>query len=930
MNSNYISGRDYHSLMGKIETEYQNTGSFQGLKIKVLNGEGREKAGIKIFGEKLTCDEVSELMAQITEKQKEAHHANPQDIANHLCDRLIKVLEDAQQSNQERKDFNTNETVSHIRSSIDNQKKAQKAKGVENLLDLINEFIDRESENTNDTTKMGTVRFLKQSLERKDDAVRTMRNNLSDSSSSFEAFNEQCTDLELDLLQMVVIFNKQYEGVLIDKLIELSTEKELYKLPPLGENAISLAIRFNDLTALEKIREKFPHSMQKFLQMKSGIYTPLISSVYMSTNREEIARKLLEYGANINFIEPGGRWLLDACVRSSHASAKSKVEFCLSVPEINVNITDTQGRKILHNIILHPVREDVTDVLLSDNRILNQKNEKDAYGYTPLDYAYFYKKDKWIKVLENATTVNTEDPRYGKEPVVVDQRAVRKKMKKYLEATIGDNPNKSQIINKIMGVEAARSGEGFCNGFTFLFLYYHEKGKKELYFEILKELSKWDGNPKSLSIPFEEGRFDNLYTNLGDLFQQTLNDVVWFQSAYDMGGETLQELKQQLRGLQYDTVKNSESDLGLQPVVDNMEMWVNKEQLVEMLDFFNYAPGLVFDLGGASHSTGLVTLPDGKSKYYDSNAHYEVKDLENNHEAADAILNFKYKMINKAQFIISEKKEFGYDEVMELKLQIYRFGSSESEAVPVPALEFDKLIKRESPNGFTPLHVAVLCNDKKRLMEMLSLPNVEINKKDLHGKTALDYAILLNRTDLALELLKKPDADLLSLHSHTVTNLNVSVIKFQNKEVLKAWLVHPKFIDNDLGSLLKVAVEQRSLPILEIILQSGKPVEKLLGNILFENPIDVSLKNQSIEVAHCLLKNHLPPTEKLYEWMCKQVESSPQEVKKMLEAMPDPHLPIFNSLETLRDRAVKDNNHKLIGLLAQVSDSQGAEPSSRA
>lgn len=931
MSSGFVNKKEYDVLISKIESDYEKTGSLQGLKIKVPKSENTDRSHLKIYDKRLTVEEVTHLMRRIVEKQSEDQSNDHYTVITPLCDQLIKVIEDSSYQRTDSKWNSVLEVISGVKKTAENEKKAQKAKDIDQLVKVISEFISQgESEGTSDPRKLGSIRYFKNSLEKKESSLKAIKSAVLDPSCSLEKFNEDATRLELELLQLVVMFNDQYKGVLIDKLIDLSNEDQLYKIPPGNENALSLAINFKDLSAIERIHEKFPHSMRKFLSTKSGISTPLISAVYYGVDREEIARKLLEYGANINFIEPGERWLLNLCVFSSHASAKSKVEFCLSIPGIDVNIKDSHGRKVLHNISLNNVRDDVVDVLLADRRILDQKNEKDAYGYTPLDYAYFYKNDKLIKALENTQTVNTQDPRYGHEPLKIDQSIIRDKMRMYLESTLTANSDhaKAQIIDKIMGNDGVRSGEGFCNGFTFLYFYYHSKGKKELYFDILRELSKWDGNKETLNVPFEEGRFDNLYANLGDLFQQTLNDVVWFQSVYDIGGEVEQVRKQKMREFQYNTVKNPESDLQLHPEMDILEAFVNKEQLVELLDLFAYTPGLILDLGGGTHSTGLVTLPGGRSEYYDSNAHYPVVELQNNQAAADTISDFKYKFVGKTQYIANEKKEFGYDEVMELHLQMFSFGSSDSETVPNASLDMDTFLQRESPNGFTPLHFAVLCNDKDRLVEILSRPDVDINKKDLQRKTALDYAFLLNRTDLALELLKNPNADLLNIHAHIANHLNASVIKFQNKELLRALLAHPNFIDRYVEDLLQIAIEERSLPFVEVVFQSGKPIEKILGDSFQKNLVDLSLKNQTLEITRCLLKNRLKPTDRLYHWVSKNIENSFEEVKSVIEAMPDPNIPILDSQETLLTRAIKDDNQKLINLLTHPRDSRDSQPAS--
>ncbi|NCQ51639.1 hypothetical protein GW796_07050 [archaeon] len=69
--------------------------------------------------------------------------------------------------------------------------------------------------------------------------------------------------------------------------------------------------------------------------------------------------------------------------------------------------------------------------------------------------------------------------------------------------------------------------------------------------------------------------------------------------------------------------------------------------------------------------------------------------------------------------------------------------------------DFESLLNRETKNGRSPLHAAMLYAANKDVISWLISEGVNVNKKDVNGQTALHYAIALGKWDMLIYLLQK-------------------------------------------------------------------------------------------------------------------------------------------------------------------------------
>ena len=109
----------------------------------------------------------------------------------------------------------------------------------------------------------------------------------------------------------------------------------------------------------------------------------------------------------------------------------------------------------------------------------------------------------------------------------------------------------------------------------------------------------------------------------------------------------------------------------------------------------------MLEFGGSRHATSARVLADGSIAYYDPNIPYPLKPFNYTMELTRIIQEFKYELLG-----------FSSDK-MDLQLMAYQYVEENTPPVIPEAIDFIKKgnTGAKSPNGFTPLHLAIYAND---------------------------------------------------------------------------------------------------------------------------------------------------------------------------------------------------------------------------
>lgn len=273
--------------------------------------------------------------------------------------------------------------------------------------------------------------------------------------------------------------------------------------------------------------------------------------------------------------------------------------------------------------------------------------------------------------------------------------------------------------------------QGNCNAWEFLNSIYVSNGKEEEFYEVLRLISSWDRTLASAYAP--EKLPDHFkvygYRHLADLFEQIAHDVCIFQhyapnaQKLGLGYRWYNRLKQ------YELVRNERV---LKHLFSFSQMYLNNNQLIEMLEYLKKWPGISVDLvldfcNGRAHAVNINVTPSGELKYYDSNNRKRLAPFKNTRHLASYIRQTVFN-----QFDPGAQVNIGFN--------AFKFYNSPRE---VPELErpIAFFAPESSANNFSALHYAVLENNLERIHSLLKENPREALRKDRHGYTPLALAM---------------------------------------------------------------------------------------------------------------------------------------------------------------------------------------------
>ncbi len=327
--------------------------------------------------------------------------------------------------------------------------------------------------------------------------------------------------------------------------------------------------------------------------------------------------------------------------------------------------------------------------------------------------------------------------------VNIDQAGIINKMIRYLEI----NQRDTAVINK----------GGVCNGLAFLAQYYNSLGMLDEFFIALESMAAWNETKASLKMPT---RIPYQYSTLSDLFDQWINDISWFQQTYvEIAVLPSYEISHQRRRIQqYEMIKRSDEyrEIALLSSPINYSA-LTKAQLAELLEIWSWYPNTIVEFGGSRHATSSTVLSDGSIFYYDPNIPTRLRPYDSYQDLAYLIQETKYKLLGMPH------------EKMNIEIMAYQYvqkGLDPYIPTAIPAIRQWKT-GNQSPNRFTPLHIAIYANDFDYFRFLLQQPGTNPNQTDSMGVSPLYLATQMWKTDFVHELLKHP-----KLNIHATTRLS--------------------------------------------------------------------------------------------------------------------------------------------------------------
>lgn len=463
-----------------------------------------------------------------------------------------------------------------------------------------------------------------------------------------------------------------------------------------------------DLTALGyAIFLKNKSMIDFFIKLGAKIDSLFHMSLYMGDF--DLLKKLIEYGADLNKRDVAGHSSIISAVLGNNIDC---VQYVLE-NQSSLQLTDFYHRNVLHYAVLNG-NDAITDLLLKKIST-SCLREKDYFGFTPVKNIengniILFDREEYTQCVENRRVVNQE---------VISERL------NYFLLLYNHDPKFFK--------------DGVCNALTFLFLLYIEMGKLDLFLNEIRSIVMWDGSFDALNAPYAQRE---AYAFLKDLFFQWSNDILWFQHSdfIDIFSAFVQD--QQDRVNQYSFVKKHQlpSYWDTRFCFESKEL--SKPQLKELLDILSRIKSTKVEFYGEGHSTALYIDAAGKLNYFDPNQDFEMPAFSDTEALAQFLIDFKYVLLKKLQ----------QNGNMVIGIKVYE------NSVPYPSY-FDKMVcddllfQKHSPNGFTPLHIAILVNDFCAFQSILKNKLFDLNLTDNHGKTCLFYAVRNKRKDMITLLL---------------------------------------------------------------------------------------------------------------------------------------------------------------------------------
>lgn len=575
--------------------------------------------------------------------------------------------------------------------------------------------------------------------------------------------------------------------------------------------------------------------------------TPL--QLAMRSGHTAAATSFIQHGAKIDESNRWGYSIVDLAIFSKNSKA---VELALNHAH-EVNLISGFGRTPIHTLALANCQDEtIIRMVLSHPSIRTMAKTKDRFGGTPADLAVIRGNTVLLQQLESLVQPKTN----ATKEINISQGGILDKLSYFLKLTNLGDPD-------------SMPKGGHCNGFAFLYLYYRKRGLKNEFFNILRLISQWDGDPEFLKQHAPVVQFSGDYKDVSDLFLQWTNDLIWFQQSNLDEALKKANPTQASRSEQYSIVKKD--DL---PFAQNMrfltkEDMLDIEQLNEYMSLLKEMPDLDVEISRGEHATSLTVTAQAQFDYYDPNQPDVYELMDEPEQISEHIKETKYKMLDKLTA----------DQKMHLQIRYYQGKSYQafpSRQKPWTKEEYQDYYIN-SPNKLTPLHVALIKNDEESFKRLLNLEGIDLFLKNSSGENVLEMAVAFGAQPF-VKLISEMKPDLIS----NSPNILLKCYN-ENKSQLTYFLDNFRFQHS--AGLLNKAVSDRDLVLVEKLLDMGfSPDEKSFQGSNFSFFSDTPLVNAvdmgQISVFEKLMQHGatLPATDTF----CRYLSRQPDMVKYLL------------------------------------------------
>lgn len=539
-------------------------------------------------------------------------------------------------------------------------------------------------------------------------------------------------------------------------------------------------------------------------------------NIAAANNQPEVIEYLLKLGAKINKVN--GRKntaLMDAVINGN-----TKIVSLLLKHGANPNIKNLSGRNVL-DLAIENNKLEIIDILLKHEftdesekkEFLNSTNH---FGFTPLDLALKSKNDILIEQIK--ANMSSDVP--GDESLQllkpVNQSLLLNKISYFLKLNNRDS-------------DLFPNNGGLCNGLSHLFLYYTSQGKRDYFFDTLQLMTSWDGSEEALLSSLTDCPQAKYYKNLYELFEQWTNDLIWFQQSHLKFAAQNDRVKQHnlirhptdnrnLPSFLYSSNSIYKKDIlvGMNKniqeervtkhyLVDEVSSLKTLNQLHEILSYVTkMPPGTCIELRGFGHEVCLYINEDQSLFLYDANCPYKLPKGDFN-SIFSKIVDFNYiaRGIN-----VHDKLKFS------ITIHNYKDPkiNTTNEMLDIPKRKEDFVqFKEDSPNRYSPCHIAILTRNTSLLKKLIGLEHIDINSRDIDGRTAL-YLAIENHFTAGIDIL---------LQSKDI-EIGVDIMELCYKSGQKDLVERFSELPNvNMKDLLKSADEQNDTKLINNILAKG-------------------------------------------------------------------------------------------------------------
>lgn len=441
----------------------------------------------------------------------------------------------------------------------------------------------------------------------------------------------------------------------------------------------------------------------------------------ISSNSSNSIDFLLNHNAAINFQGE------DKLTPLSWAVIKGNEELVARLLKAgaDVSLADVNGRNVLHyaartgNLV-------ILRLLLQSNEAKQLINAPDIFGLLPKYYAAQINKQEIVGILDEKPVTQGDKV---VQSFAVSQSRVMSKMLYYLKINYRD----SQFFDK----------GGHCNGFTFLEEMYSDEGRADYYYDTLRLISEWNGEQETLLQPFDENLPQKKwYNNLAELFEQWINDVIWFHhdtlSALYRGGNSQPDQGNRMFQCQVVVSKRQPRLISSFPSAN-----IDINCFKEILHIFGerMVQGTHLELAGSEHVTSAAIDKEKRFTYSDPNFNRRTRAFKNKEELSQVVVDTK--IIANKQMAASNfdcKALFFYFENSSIKQSLDEHKAFHDHELPKSMQEAEDF-QQHSPNGFSHLMVAILTGSIITIKKIIALGFYDLNAVNKHGETVLNMAL---------------------------------------------------------------------------------------------------------------------------------------------------------------------------------------------